>query len=155
METNIYERLDKLGLAVPKAPVKGGVYSPCKAFGDGLIYVSGCGPSIAGNDEKIAGRLGNEISLEEGRKYARQCMLNILAVLEREVGDLNKIKDCVKLTVFVASEEDFYDQPQVANGASELLVSLFGNNSAPTRSAIGLNVLPGNIPVEVEGIFCV
>ncbi len=117
--------------------------------------MSGCGPSIAGNDEKIAGRLGKEISLEEGRKYARQCMLNILAVLEREVGDLNKIKDCVKLTVFVASEEDFYDQPQVANGASELLVSLFGNNSAPTRSAIGLNVLPGNIPVEVEGIFCV
>lgn len=149
---DIYEKLKELGLELPAAPAKGGVYTPCKEFGDHLLYVSGCGPVIGG--QKINGKLGKEYNLEEGQKYAEQCMLNVLAVLQSKIGNLNKIKDVVKILVFVASEDDFYLQPQVANGASNLLVELFGNEiGAPTRSAIGVNVLPGNIPVEIEGIF--
>lgn len=149
---SVYEKLEEMGLSIPQAPAKGGVYTPCKKFGEGLYYVSGCGPVIG--NEKISGKLGGEVSLEAGKQYAKQCMLNVLAVLERELGSLDKIKDCVKLTVFVASEADFYDQPQVANGASELLAALYGEPAGlPTRSAVGMNVLPGNIPVEVEGIF--
>ncbi|MDE6202610.1 MAG: RidA family protein [Lachnospiraceae bacterium] len=152
MKTSVYEKLKELGLAIPEVPAKGGMYAPCKKFGDRLIYVSGCGPAIGG--EKITGKLGAEISMEEGKKYARQSMLNVLAVLERELGNLDRIKDCIKLTVFVASTEDFYDQPQVANGASGLLSALYGDDAGtPTRSAVGVNVLPGNIPVEIEGIF--
>ena len=149
---NVYEKLKKLGLELPMAPSKGGVYTPCKRFGEGLAYISGCGPIIDG--EQIAGKLGCDFSVEEGQKYAQQCMLNVLSVLEAKIGDLNKVQDVVKILVFVASADDFYQQPQVANGASNLLVALFGDEiGAPTRSAIGLNVLPGNIPVEIEAIF--
>lgn len=80
-------------------------------------------------------------------------MLNVLSVLEANVGDLNKVKRAVKILVFVASEDDFTEQPAVANGASALLAELFGAENIPARSAIGVNVLPGNIPVEIEAIF--
>ena len=103
---------------------------------------------------QAAGKLGQEYSVEEGQKFAQNCMLNVLAVLEKKIGDLNRVADVVKILVFVASADDFYSQPQVANGASNLLVSLFGEDAgAPTRSAVGMNVLPGNIPVEIEAIF--
>lgn len=149
---DVYEKLKKLGLTLPEAPAKGGVYTPAKRFGQNLIYVSGCGPAMGGELPK--GKLGAEISLEEGQRLAQNCVLNILAVLEKELGDLNRITGAVKMLAFVASTDDFTEQPKVANGASGLLVELFGEeNGAPTRSAIGVNVLPGNIPVEVEGIF--
>lgn len=149
---NVYDRLKELHLTLPAAPVKGGVYTPCKEFGKGLVYISGCGPVIG--DQKIVGKLGRDFSVEEGQRYAQQSMLNVLAVLEKQIGDLNRVTDVVKLLVFVASDDDFYQQPQVANGASKLLTDLFGETcGAPTRSAIGVNVLPGNIPVEIEGIF--
>ena len=80
-------------------------------------------------------------------------MLNVLSVLESEIGDLNKVKQPVKILTFVASDNSFYEQPFVANGGSQLLVDLFGIEKAPSRSAIGINVLPGNIPVETEAIF--
>lgn len=152
MKRDVYEILNEKGITLPDAPKKGGAYTPCKRFGDGLLYVSGCGPAIGG--EKIEGKLGAEISLGEGQQYAMQAMLNVLAVLEEKIGDLNKIQDCIKLTVFVACSDDFYEQPQVANGASNLLAALYGAEAGlATRSAVGMNVLPGNIPVEVEGIF--
>ena len=151
MNMDVYEKLRELGLTLPKAPQKGGVYSPAKRFGKGLYYVSGCGPVI---DAPVTGKLGREFTVEEGQKYACQAMLNVLAVMEKAVGDLNRIKNCVKITVFVAGADDFYSQPQVANGGSGLLVALFGEeNGAPSRSAVGMNALPGNIPVEIEGIF--
>ena len=78
-------------------------------------------------------------------------MLNVLAVLKREIGDLGRVKNLVKITTFVASTPDFYDQPQVANGGSELLAKLF--DEVPSRSAVGMAVLPGNIPVETEALF--
>ena len=86
-------------------------------------------------------------------EWARNSMLNVLAVLEAQVGDLNKVKKAVKILVFVASDDEFTEQPMVANGASALLGELFGTENLPSRSAIGVNVLPGNIPVEIEAIF--
>jgi len=147
---DIYEKLKELGVTLPKAPAKGGIYSPVKQFGNGLVYVSGCGPGIT---QPIKGKLGKDFTIAQGQEYARNCMLNILAVLEANLGDLRKIKNCVKLTAFVASADDFFDQPAVANGGSQLLVDLFGPDSAPSRSAIGVNALPNNMPVEIEGLF--
>jgi len=148
---DVYERMKELGVKLPKAPAKGGVYSPIKQFGQGLVYVSGCGPTIA---EQIKGKLGKEFTIEQGQAYARNCMLNILAVLEANLGDLRKIKNCVKLTAFVASAENFYDHPAVANGGSQLLIDLFGPEAGtPSRSAVGVSALPFNIPVEIEGLF--
>lgn len=151
MSKNVYEKLEALGLKLPEAPKKGGLYTPCVEFGQGLIYVSGCGAAIAG--QKADGRLGRDYTLEEGVEFARNSMLNVLAALEAQVGDLNRIKRAVKILVFVASDDSFTRQPQVADGASRLLAELFGEENVPARSAIGVNVLPGNLPVETEGIF--
>ena len=95
-----------------------------------------------------------EAPTEQGKEFARDCMLNVLAVLEKETGDLNKVKNAVKVLVFVAGTEDFYEQPVVANGGTGLLTELFGDKAgAPARSAIGVYSLPGNIPVEIEAQF--
>lgn len=148
---NVYDNIKERGISLPEAPAVGGAYVSTKRFGNGLVYVSGCGPVI---DAPIAGKLGLEFTAEQGIHYARNCMLNILAALERDIGDLNRVKSAVKLLCFVASTEDFYDQPKVANGASALLAEIFGQpRGLPSRSAIGVGVLPGNIPVEVEALF--
>ena len=148
---DVYERMKQLGVTLPKAPAKGGVYAPIKQFGQGLVYVSGCGPAIG---EPVKGKLGKEYTVVQGQQFARNCMLNILAVLEANIGDLRKIKNCVKILALVASADDFYDQPAVANGGSQLLIDLFGpETGTPSRSAIGVNALPSNIPVEIEGLF--
>ena len=148
---DVYERMKELGLSLPKAPAKGGVYAPVKQFGTGLVYVSGCGPSII---EPIKGKLGKDFTIKEGQEFARNCMLNLLAVLEANIGDLRKVKNCVKILTLVAGTEDFYDQPAVANGGSQLLIDLFGPEiGTPSRSAIGVNALPNNMPVETEGLF--
>ena len=116
---DVYGKLKELGLTLPEAPAKGGVYTPCKLTEDGYAYISGCGPVIGG--VQAAGKLGQEYSVEEGQKFAQNCMLNVLAVLEKKIGDLNRVADVVKILVFVASADDFYSQPQVANGASNRL----------------------------------
>ena len=150
--SKIEEKLQTLGLCLPEPPAKGGLYSPAKRFGDKLVYISGCGPSLDG--VPITGKLGESVTQEEGYTYARNSMLNVLAVLKREVGDLDLVKSAVKVTCFVACAPDFYNQPQVANGGTQLLMDLFGQEAgAPSRSAIGQNVLPGNMPVETEAIF--
>lgn len=116
------------------------------------MYISGCGPSVDGTP--IVGKLGEEVTQEQGYGYARDSMLNVLAVLKAEVGDLDLVKCPVKVTCFVASTPDFYAQPQVANGGTQLLIDLWGQEEgAPSRSAIGMSVLPGNMPVETEAIF--
>jgi enamine deaminase RidA (YjgF/YER057c/UK114 family) len=148
---DIYDNLKKAGLELPEPPARGGLYSPCVEFDKNLIYVSGCGCVIG--DEKVSGKVGKEYTLEQGQEYAKKSMLNVLAALKAAVGDLNKVKKPVKLIVFVASEDDFYQQPQVANGGSQVLADLFGMDKVPARSAVGVNALPGNIPVETEAIF--
>jgi len=149
---DVYERMRELGIVLPEAPAKGGVYAPAKEVGDGLVYLSGCGPAIEG--ETLLGKLGADLTIEQGQECAKNAMLNVLAVLQKKIGDLNKVKNVVKILVLVAGTDDFYQQPQVANGASQLLVDIFGEEiGAPSRSAIGVNALPGNIPVEIEAIF--
>lgn len=148
---NVYDKLKEMNLEIPQAPPKGGVYSPCQEFGDNLVYISGCGPVVG--TELITGKLGQDFTTEQGKEFSRNAMLNALAVLQAQVGDLNKVKRAVKILTFVASDDSFYEQPAVANGGSELLAALFGADRVPARSAIGVNVLPGNIPVETEAIF--
>lgn len=148
---NVYEEIKNRNLILPEPPAKGGVYAPAQPFGKNLVYISGCGPAIG--EEKPIGKLGREYSIEEGQKWARNAMLNVLSVLQDNIGDLNRVKKVVKILVFVASDDNFTNQPAVANGGSELLQELFGSEKIPSRSAIGVNVLPGNIPVEIEAIF--
>lgn len=147
---DVYEIMREQNIKLPKAPEKGGLYSPAKRFGKNLVYISGCGPMI---DGPVKGVFGKEFTKEEGLEIARNAMLNVLAVLEAEIGDLNKVKQPVKILTFVASDNSFDAQPYVANGGSQLLIDLFGADNAPSRSAIGVNVLPGGIPLETEAMF--
>lgn len=147
---DVYAKLREMGLEIMDHTPQGGIYNSVRSFGENLVYVSGTGPSCkVGLD--VHGKLGAELSLEEGQEQARRCMMNILSNLHHDIGDLNKIKRFVKILAFVASKDDFYMQPQVVNGASALLKEVFGEEiGLPARSAIGVNVLPGNIPVEIE-----
>jgi enamine deaminase RidA (YjgF/YER057c/UK114 family) len=128
------------------------VYTPVQEMGSNLLYCSGCGPDL-GNGNTVIGKLGRDLTLEDGRKAAYNCMLNLLANLDAKLGDLNSIKRFVKVLAFVNSADDFGQQPQVVNGGSELLVELFGDQvGCPARSAIGTNALPGGIACEIEVI---
>lgn len=148
----IEERINTLGLVLPDAPARAGVYAPVKVFCEKLAYMSGVGPNTAGHT--FAGCLGREYTMEEGRQAAERCMLNLLAIIKRDLGSLEKVARFVKMTVFVASDNAFNQQPQVANAATEMLVNIFGEDAGcPSRSAVGVNVLPGNIPVEIELLF--
>ena len=148
--TNVYDKLKEKGITLPPPPPKGGVYTPVQAFGTNLLYCSGCGPNL-GDGNTVEGKLGKDVSLEEGQKAAYNCMLNLLSNLHHQLGDLNKIKRFVKVLAFVNSADDFTQQPQVVNGGSNLLVELFGEEvGCPARSAIGTNSLPGNIACEIE-----
>ena len=152
MNMNAELRLKELGVVLPQVPAKAGLFMNCKQFGENLFYVSGCGPDINGKLYK-KGKLGTEITIIEGQEAAEKCILNALSILQERLGSVNRIRHIVKLLVFVASESDFYLQPQVANGATRLLINIFGEDiGCPARSAIGVYVLPGNIPVEIEMI---
>jgi enamine deaminase RidA (YjgF/YER057c/UK114 family) len=147
---NLEEALKKHGLVMPNPPAKGGIYEQAKEFGSAFCYLSGCTPTFNG-EVRWTGKLGKEINIEEGQEAARFCALNLLAILQAKYGDLNKIKRIVKILAFVACTDNFYDQPKVANGASELFINIFGEEAGRgARSAIGVNVLPGNAPVEIE-----
>ncbi|MCL2425264.1 MAG: RidA family protein [Oscillospiraceae bacterium] len=149
----VYDKLNELGVELPKMPPKAGVFVFVKEFGHKLAYVSGCGPDINGELFK-KGKLGQEITLEEGQEAARNCAVNMLTLIHNHVGDLNKVKNIVKVLGFVASSDTFFEQPKVINGCSEFLENLFGSEiGLGARSAIGTNVLPGNIPVEIELLF--
>lgn len=148
--TNVYDLLKEKGITLPAPPPKGGIYTPVQEFGGNLLYCSGCGPNVGGGNT-VEGKIGHELSLEDGQKAAYNCMLNLLANLEDKLGDLNRIKRFVKVLAFVNCTDDFAMQPQVVNGGSQLLVDLFGTEiGCPARSAIGTNALPGNIACEIE-----
>lgn len=142
------ETLAKLGLRLPAPTKPVAAYVPTVRVGN-LVYVAGQIPMVDGKLAR-AGRLGQDVTLEEGQALARQCALNALAAVKAEVGDLARVRRVVRVGAFVASTDDFTDQPKVANGASELLVQVFGDKGRHARAAVGVNVLPLGAPVEVE-----
>ncbi len=142
------EKLAELGLTVPEVVPPLAAYVPAVRSGD-LVFTAGQLPALDG--QMIAtGKLGGEVSDENGYACARQCALNALAAIKAEIGELSLIQRVVKVVVFVASTPDFTGQPKVANGASELLGEVFGDAGIHARSAVGVAVLPLDAPVEVE-----
>ncbi|MEH7505193.1 RidA family protein [Neobacillus drentensis] len=139
------ERLEELGLKLPALRPASGNYVSFVRTGN-LIFTSG-----QGTDE-YRGKLGEDVSIEVGYQAARQCMLNLLAVVKNELGDLSKVKRIVKILGMVNSSPDFKDQPKVMNGSSDLLVEVFGEKGRHARSAVGMSQLPHNNAVEVEMI---
>jgi enamine deaminase RidA (YjgF/YER057c/UK114 family) len=144
----IEERLKELKIELPSAPLPVAAYVPCKRSGN-FVFVSGQGPALNGGNTPL-GKVGVELTVDEGYQAARSCGLNLLAQLKKFLGDLDSVKGIVHIKGFVASGNDFYSQPQVINGVSDLMVEVFGEAGKHTRCALGANVLPGNIPVEVE-----
>jgi enamine deaminase RidA (YjgF/YER057c/UK114 family) len=117
-----------------------------------MVYVSGQVPMVDGKPAFL-GRLGADgLTVDQGVQAAQRCAINVLAALKAELGDLSRVRRVVKLTGFVASAPDFHDQPKVINGASELLVEVFGDAGRHARSAVGMAALPLGVPVEVEAI---
>lgn len=142
------ERLAELGYPCPSVAPPVAAYVPAARAGT-LVFTAGQLPAKDGV-MLATGKLGDEVSDEEGYECARQCALNALAAVKAEVGELSVIKRVVKLTVFVASTPDFTGQPKVANGASEFIGEVFGEAGIHARSAVGASALPLDVPVEVE-----
>ncbi|MBD8870956.1 RidA family protein [Nocardioides donggukensis] len=144
----VEDRLAELGLSVPEVARPVASYVPAVRSGD-HVFTSGQLPMRAG-ELMVTGKVGGEVDEEEAVACAQQCALNAIAAVKAEVGDLDSVKRIVKVVVFVASVPDFTGQPQVANGASELLGRAFGEAGVHARSAVGVPVLPLDSPVEVE-----
>ncbi len=147
---NIEKKLLEKGITLAEVKPPAYTYVPAKTVGN-TVYVSGCDCRIDGK-LLYEGKLGIELSVAQGAEAARQCMINILSVLKAHLGDLDRIKQFVKILGFVNSAPGFVEQPYVMNGASDLLVEIFGEKGKHARSAIGANELPFNTPVEVEVI---
>jgi enamine deaminase RidA (YjgF/YER057c/UK114 family) len=145
------EKIKELSIELPGIPKPLGSYVPFVKTGN-LIYLSGMLPLRDGKLLKT-GRLGEAVSIDEAVLCARTAAINALAVLKSAVGSLDMIKQCVKITGFIASAPDFTDQPKVLNGASDLMAEVFGEAGRHARAAVGVNILPLNSPVEVEFIF--
>ena len=135
-------------MPVPPAPVAN--YIPAVRSGN-LVFLSGHGPNQL-KGRQWRGKVGQEIGLEAAQMAAKACVLNLLASLRSEIGELSRVRRVVKLLGMVNCTPDFGAQPQVINGASDLLVSLFGERGRHARSAVGMAALPGDIPVEIEMI---
>jgi enamine deaminase RidA (YjgF/YER057c/UK114 family) len=148
----IEENLARLGIELPETPSPSANYVPAKRIGNQL-YISGQVPSRDGKD-RYTGKLGSTYSVEEGQAAARLCAINILAQAKRALdGRLDRIVGVVRLGGFVNAEPDFKDHPKVINGASDLMVEVFGEAGRHTRASVGCYSLPRNVPVEVEAIF--
>jgi len=142
------ENIDRLNIEIPEPPEPAGAYIPARKVGN-LVFCSGQGPMKEGEFTYI-GKVGSDLTVEEGYEAARICALNCLAEIRSEVGSLGKIDKIVKLRGFVSSADEFGKQPEVINGASELLQEIFGESGKHARSALGTSELPRNIPVELE-----
>jgi len=145
-------RIQELELTLPPSVPPGGIYKPLVITGN-IGYLSGHGPYL-GDDKYITGRVGDDLTLTEGQQAARQVGLALLRTMKDQLGDLNKVSRLVKTLALVNSADDFYQQPQVINGFSELMKDVFGEDRGiGARSAIATNTLPGNIAVEIELII--
>lgn len=152
MSGRIETRLKELGIDLPNAAAPAANYVPYVVSGK-LIFVSGQIPVLNG-DIKFKGKIGVDLTVEQGQESARLCALNLIAQAKAAAGgDLDRIARVVKLGGFVACQPDFGDQPEVINGASNLMVDVFGDAGRHARFAVGANVLPRNVATEVEAIF--
>jgi enamine deaminase RidA (YjgF/YER057c/UK114 family) len=149
---NFEKKIQELKIQLPEAKPPVGSYVATKIVGN-LLFISGQ-ISIAENGELIKGKIGKDLSTEQGYDAAKRCGLSIIAQAKVACyGDLSKIKSCIKLTGFVNSTEDFTEQPKVINGASDLIATIFGDAGMHTRAAVSTNSLPLGVSVEVDAIF--
>ncbi|MDQ2066869.1 RidA family protein [Xinfangfangia sp. CPCC 101601] len=149
--SDIESRLAELGVTLPDAPAPAANYVPFVTVGN-LVHISG----QISQDENgmIKGRLGDDMSIEDGAAAAKRCAISLLAQLKKAAGgDLSRVSRAVKLTAFVNSTPDFLDQPKVVNGASDFLVAALGDAGRHARSAVSAASLPFGVAVEIEGIF--
>ena len=149
---NFEKKILELNLELPEAKAPVGNYVATKIIGK-LLYISGQ-ISISDNGELIKGKIGKELTTDQGYDAAKRCALSIISQAKKACNDdLSKIKSCVKLTGFVNSTDEFTEQPKVINGASDLIVSIFGDTGMHTRAAVSSNSLPLGVSVEVDAIF--
>ena len=146
------DNIQKLKLKIPEAKPPVGSYVATKISGK-LLFISGQ-ISINNNGKLIKGKIGKDLTVDEGYEAAKRCGLSIVAQAKFACnGDLSKIKSCIKLTGYVNSTNEFIDQPKVINGASDLIFSIFGDTGMHTRAAVSTNSLPLGVSVEVDAIF--
>lgn len=146
------ENLKKLNIELPDAPEPVGDYVAYKKTGN-LVFISGQ-VSFKKDGQLIKGKVGSDLNLEQAQFAAKACAINVIAQIKAACnGDLNKVKNCIKLTGFVNSKDDFIDQPKVINGASELIANIFNDAGKHSRAAVGVNSLPLGAAVEIEAIF--
>ena len=148
----IEKNINKLGITIPDAPAPVGAYVAFKIVNK-LLFISGQ-ISVDSNGRFIKGKVGKDIDLKKGQEAAKLCAINIIAQAKKACNeDLEKIANCIKITGFVNSSNDFIDQPKVLNGASELISAVFGESGIHTRAAISVNSLPLGVSVEIDAIF--
>lgn len=146
----VEQRLEELNIKLPNPPIPIASYVPYKIIGE-MLYISGQGPMIDGKLQYI-GKVGRDVSFDEAYQSARLCGLNLIAIMKKALGDLDRVEQIVHLRGFVACTDDYTDQPRVINGASDLMIEVFGEAGKHTRCALGTNSLPSAIPTEVEVI---
>ena len=148
----VERKLNELGyqLPPPRSSLPGNFVSAVRT--GNLVYTAGAGPGLPEGGFLHVGKLGADVTIEQGYDCARQTMLNLLTVLKSEIGDLDRVKRVVKLLCMINATPDFGDTPLVANGASDLLNSIYGDAGRHARSAVGMATLPSGMPVEIEMI---
>ena len=152
MPTDVEQRLAALGLKLPAAPAPAANYVPYVVSGH-LVFIAGQAPVVDGKYSSV-GRVGAEVSLEAAQAAARLCALNVLAQTKAAAGgDWSRVKRCVRLCGYISSAADFFEQPKVLDGASDLIVQALGDAGKHARSALGVYALRGNVPVVVDAIF--
>jgi enamine deaminase RidA (YjgF/YER057c/UK114 family) len=147
--SQVEERLKQLGIELPVPPKPVAAYVPAVQTEGGLVYVSGQGP-VVDNKTVWVGRLGRDLTIDQGQEAARLVAINLLAQLKSAIGDLDRVKRVVKLTAWVNCDDSFDQQPFVVNGASELLVAAFGERGRHARCALGASSLPFQQAVEAD-----
>jgi enamine deaminase RidA (YjgF/YER057c/UK114 family) len=145
-------RIKELGITLPDPPKPGGNYVPAVRVGN-LLFLSGHGPSRVEGKPSARGKVGRDLSTEDGYKVAREVGVNLLGTARSMLGSLDKVKRIVKVLGMVNSAEGFGEQPKVINGFSDLMVEIFGDQGRHARSAVGMAELPSGIPVEIEMIL--
>ena len=149
---SVEEKIKQLNIEIPKSPKPVGAYVAFRIVNK-LVYISGQ-ISFDQNGNLIKGKVGSELSLEQGQEAAKACAINIISQLKSACeGDLEKVKSCIKINGYVNSTDNFLDQPKVINAASELIVNVFGEKGKHARAAVSVNSLPLGAAVEIESIF--